>query len=117
GAEEGRLVGVLGRAGVERVLGGGPSGACDGREGEDAVRPGDLVLPWTYFSLAPVPSGLPGTELENVLAEGVALMDEPFCPSLAREIVREVGALEAARFRRLPDQDARGVVQRWPPCA
>ena len=75
---------ILWKAGVEVVLVGGTSGTCDWREQEDAVRPGDLVLPWSYFSLDTIPSGLPGTELENVLAERVALMDEPFCPSLAR---------------------------------
>ncbi len=77
------------------------------------MRPGDLVLPWTYLSLDAVPSGLPGTELENVLAERVALMDEPFCPSLSREIIREVAGLEKARFRRVHGQDARVVLHRW----
>ena len=98
---------------MQVVLVGGTSGTCDWRDGEEAVRPGDLVLPWTYLSLDAVPSGLPGTELENVLAERVALMDEPFCPSLSREIIREVGTLDSARFRRVHDQDARVVLHRW----
>ena len=59
------------------------------------------------FSLETIPSGLPGTELENVLAERVALMDEPFCPSLSRELIREVRALDAARFRRVYGQNER----------
>ncbi|HYB40586.1 MAG TPA: hypothetical protein VEL75_02385 [Candidatus Methylomirabilis sp.] len=104
---------ILWRAGVEVVLVGGTSGTCDWREGEEAVRPGDLVLPWTYLSLDAIPSGLPGTELESVLARRVALMDEPFCPSLAREIAREVGAVGSARFRRIHGQDARVVLHRW----
>jgi len=75
------------------VLVGGTSGTCDWREGEEAVRPGDLVPPWTYLSLDAIPSGLPGTPLESVLAERVALMADPFCPSVARELVREVETL------------------------
>jgi hypothetical protein len=66
-----------------------------------------------YFSRETIPSGLPGTELENVLAERVALMDEPFCPSLSREVIREVGALDTKRFRRVHGQDARVVLHRW----
>ena len=112
-AAEWKVFWILWKAGVEVVLVGGTSGTCDWREGEDAVRPGDLVLPWSYFSLDPIPSGLPGTELENVLAERVALMDEPFCPSLSRELIREVGAVDGARFRRLHGQDARVVLHRW----
>ncbi|HEX2437192.1 MAG TPA: hypothetical protein VHT71_02710 [Methylomirabilota bacterium] len=112
-AAEWRVFWILWRAGVEVVLVGGTSGTCDWRDGEEAVRPGDLVLPWTYFSLDPVPSGLPGTELENVLAERVALMDEPFCPALGRELIREVSALDIARFRRVHDQGARVVLHRW----
>ena len=82
-AAEWKVFWILWKAGVQVVLVGGTSGTCDWRDGEDAVHPGDLVLPWTYLSLDAVPSGLPGTELENVLAERVALMDEPFCPALA----------------------------------
>ena len=48
-----------------------------------------------------------------MLAERVALMDEPFCPALSRELIREVGALDAARFRRVHGQDARVVLHRW----
>ena len=60
-AAEWKVFWILWRAGVEVLLVGGTSGTCDWREGEDAVRPGDLVLPWTYFSLDTIPSGLPGT--------------------------------------------------------
>ena len=93
-AAEWKVFWILWKAGVQVLLVGGTSGTCDWRDGEEAVRPGDLVLPWTYLSLDAVPSGLPGTELENVLAERVALMDEPFCPALSREITREVAGLE-----------------------
>jgi len=112
-AAEWKVFWILWQAGVEILLVGGTSGTCDWREGEEAVRPGDLVLPWSYVSFDAVPSGLPGTVLESVLAERVALMDEPFCPSLARELIREVGDLGAARFRRVHGQEARVVLHRW----
>jgi len=104
---------ILWKAGVEVLLVGGTSGTCDWRDDEEAVRPGDLVLPWSYVAFDAVPSGLPGTPLESVLAQRVALMDEPFCPSLARALIREVGDLSAARFRRVHGQDARVVLHRW----
>ena len=112
-AAEWKVFWILWKAGVQVLLVGGTSGTCDWRDGEEAVRPGDLVLPWTYLSLDAVPSGLPGTELENVLAERVALMDEPFCPTLSLEIIHEVAGLEQARFRRIHGQDARVVLHRW----
>ncbi len=112
-AAEWKVFWILWQAGVEVVLVGGTSGTCDWREGEEAVRPGDLVLPWSYVSFDAVPSGLPGTALESVLGERVALMDEPFCPSLARELIREVSDLALARFRRVHGQDARVVLHRW----
>src|ERR687886_783505 len=97
-AAEWKVFWLLWQAGVEVVLVGGTSGTCDWRSDVEAVLPGDFVLPWTYFSLDAVPSGLPGTELESVLAERVPLMDEPFCPALARELTAEVGRLETATF-------------------
>jgi hypothetical protein len=112
-AAEWKVFWLLWQAGVEVLLVGGTSGTCDWRTADEAVRPGDFVLPWTYFSLDPVPTGLPGTELESVLAERVALMDEPFCPSLARELEREVGGPETSSFRRVHGQDAHVVLNRW----
>ena len=112
-AAEWKVFWILWKAGVEVLLVGGTSGTCDWRDGEDSVRPGDLVLPWSYLSLDAVPSGLPGTELENVLAERVALMDEPFCPALARELIREMHALDPAPFLRIHGQDAGVILHRW----
>src|SRR5262249_43621874 len=71
-AAEWKVFWLLWQAGVEVLLVGGTSGTCDWRSGDEAVLPGDFVLPWSYFSLDAVPSGLPGTELESVLAERVA---------------------------------------------
>lgn len=104
---------LLWQAGVQVLIVGGTSGTCDWRDGDDAVLPGDLVLPWSYFSLDSPPTGLPGTELESVLAERVPLMDEPFCPSLAGELRQEVARLAATRFRKVHGQEARVILNRW----
>ena len=104
---------ILWQAGVRVLVVGGTSGSCDWRDGEDAVRPGDLVLPWSYLSLDAMPAGLPRTELESVLAERVPLMAEPFCPSLARSWEEEVGRLERSPFRRVHGQAAHVLLNRW----
>jgi hypothetical protein len=110
---EWKLFWLLWQAGVRILIVGGTSGTCDWRETDEAVLPGDMVLPWSYISLDAIPSGLPGTELESVLAERVPLMDEPFCPALARIWHAEVDRLEASPFRRVHGQDARVVLHRW----
>jgi purine nucleoside phosphorylase len=104
---------LLWQAGVRVLMVGGTSGTCDWREGEDAVRPGDMVLPWSFISFDAMPSGLPGTTLESTLAEHVPLMSEPFCPSLARVWAGEVSSLQHSPFRRIHDQDARVLLNRW----
>src|SRR5216683_460860 len=104
---------LLWQAGVRVLIVGGTSGTCDWRGGEDAVLPGDLVLPWSYISLDAMPTGLPGTELESVLAERVPLMAEPFCPALARGFGAEVARRQPAPFRRVHGQDARVILNRW----
>jgi purine nucleoside phosphorylase len=104
---------LLWQAGVRVLIVGGTSGTCDWRSGEGAVLPGDMVLPWSYVSLDAMPTGLPGTELESVLAERVPLMAEPFCPSLARTWAREVERLRPSPFRRVHGHEARVVLNRW----
>src|SRR5919202_2851498 len=104
---------LLWQAGVRVLVVGGTSGTCDWRAGDDAVQPGDMVLPWSYISLDAVPTGLPGTELESVLAERVPLMDEPFCPSLARAWAKAVADLPKPPFRRVHGQDDRVILNRW----
>src|SRR5439155_1139341 len=66
-ASEWKTFWILWKAGVRVLLVGGTSGSCDWRRSaadEDAVRPGDLVLPRSYLTRDTMPMGLPGTELE-----------------------------------------------------
>jgi purine nucleoside phosphorylase len=111
-AEE-KLFWLLWQAGVRVLIVGGTSGTSDWRNTDEAVRPGDMVLPWSYVSLDALPTGLPGTELESVLAERVALMDEPFCPSLARAWADAIAQRPDSPFRRVHTQDARVILNRW----
>ncbi len=74
---------VLWQAGVQVMLVGGTSGIADWRPGEEAVRPGDVVLPWS-FRTRPVHRGLPGTEYESMWSKSHVLLGDPFCPELAQ---------------------------------
>jgi purine nucleoside phosphorylase len=115
-ASEWKTFWILWRAGVKVLLVGGTSGSCDWRRGaadEDAVRPGDLVLPWSYLPRDTMPTGLPGTELEFCLTRQVAIMDEPFCPPLARELIAEAERLPGFRFRTIHGQERGVVLNRW----
>ncbi len=104
---------LLWQAGVRVLIVGGTSGTCDWRDGDDAVQPGDMVLPWSFMSLDAPPAGLPGTVLESTLAERVPLMDEPFCPSLARAWADELARLPSSPFRRVHGHEARVILNRW----
>jgi purine nucleoside phosphorylase len=110
---EWKLFWLLWQAGVRILIVGGTSGTCDWRDSDDAVLPGDMVLPWSYMSLDTMPSGLPGTELESVLADRVPLMADPFCPTLARAWAAEVAQLTASPFRKVHGQEARVILNRW----
>jgi hypothetical protein len=48
-----------------------------------------------------MPTGLPGTELEFCLTRQVAIMEDPFCPSLATRLRAEARGLAGFRFRRI----------------
>jgi hypothetical protein len=114
---------ILWQAGVKILLVGGTSGSCDWRRGaadEDAVRPGDLVLPSSYLPRDTMPTGLPGTELEFCLTRQVAIMDDPFCAPLAAELRVEAERLPDFRFRRIhgprsgtPSPENPVVLNRW----
>lgn len=115
-ASEWKAFWILWEAGVKILLVGGTSGSCDWRRsaGEaEAVMPGDLVLPFSYLPRDTMPTGLPGTELEFCLTRQVAIMDDPFCPPLAEEVIAEAGALPDFQFRRLHPQADRVVLNRW----
>lgn len=107
------------QAGVRVLLVGGTSGSCDWRRAaadEAAVRPGDLVLPRSYLTRHPMPTGLPGTELEYCLPRQVAIMDDPFCPPLAEALREEAARLDdlpGFRFRRVHGPEAGVVLNRW----
>lgn len=115
-ASEWKTFWILWQAGVRILLVGGTSGSCDWRRGaadEDAVRPGDLVLPVSYLARDTMPTGLPGTALEYCLPRQVAIMDEPFCPALAGVLRDEAERLPGFRFRRIHGPEARAVLNRW----
>ena len=73
---------ILWQAGVRVLIVGGTSGIADWRSGDNAVRPGDVVLPWSFRTKSEH-RGLPGTEFESVWSKCHLLMDDPFCPALA----------------------------------
>jgi hypothetical protein len=110
---EWKMFWLLWQAGVRVLIVGGTSGTCDWRDGDDAVLPGDMVLPWSYLSLDAMPTGLPGTELESLLAERVPLMADPFCPVLARQWEDEIQRTERSPFRKVHGQAAHVLLNRW----
>jgi purine nucleoside phosphorylase len=115
-ASEWKTFWICWQAGVEVLLVGGTSGSCDWRRGpadEAAVRPGDFVLPKSYLTRHPMPTGLPGTELEFCLPRQVAIMDDPFCPPLAAAIRDAAGRPPGGRFRRIHGPEAGVVLHRW----
>ncbi len=115
-ASEWKTFWILWRAGVRILLVGGTSGSCDWRRGagdEDAVRPGDFVLPRSYLPRDTMPTGLPGTELEFCLARQVAIMDDPFCPTLAQAIRDAAHGVPGFRFRRVHGPEKNVVLNRW----
>ncbi len=115
-ASEWKTFWILWQAGVRVLLVGGTSGSCDWRRGpgdEEAVRPGDLVLPRSYLPRDTMPTGLPGTELEFCLPRQVAIMDDPFCPALAEAIREEARRVTGASFRRIHGPESSVVLNRW----
>ncbi|WP_269526414.1 hypothetical protein [Coraliomargarita parva] len=56
---------ILWKAGVKQLIVGSHHGSGDWRSGEERVKPGDLLLPWSFESKSWF-GGLPGTEYETV---------------------------------------------------
>jgi hypothetical protein len=99
-----RAMWLLWQAGVKVLLVGGTSGSADWRDplGEETVRPGDFVIPWSFYRDASIPGTLPGTDMATGFLPRIALMGEPFCSSLGRVLTEKVNAELVPRpFRRL----------------
>lgn len=86
---------VLWQAGVKLLVVGGTSGIADWRQGEEAIRPGDVVLPWS-FRTRPVHRGLPGTPFESMWSKCHFLLEDPFCPALAPQLAAQLAPFVAS---------------------
>lgn len=84
-----RVFWILWQAGVKVLVIGGTSGTADLRDDDEAVRPGDFVLPWS-FRTSPHHRGLPGTPHESAWPRHDLLLDEPFCSELAALTAKKV---------------------------
>ena len=99
---------LLWQAGVKVLMVGGTSGIADWRHGDDAIRPGDIVLPWS-FRTKPEHRGLAGTRYETFWPDYDLLLDDPFCPALAKLLAEKFGDfVEQGKVRRVhTPQDVR----------
>ncbi|MCB0113182.1 MAG: hypothetical protein KDD84_03820 [Caldilineaceae bacterium] len=90
-----KLFWVLWQAGVKVLIIGGTSGIADWRRDDDAIHPGDIVLPWS-FRTKTTQRGLPFTPHETFWPKHDLLLDEPFCRDgsafLAEQFGRHVNA-------------------------
>ena len=99
---------LLWQAGVKVLMVGGTSGIADWRKGEDAIKPGDIVLPWS-FRTSPTQRGLPGTPFETFWPDYDVLLDAPFCPELAQPLAEKFReAVQRGQIRKVwTPQEAR----------
>jgi len=108
---------LLWQAGVQVLLVGGTSGTNDWRDPRDeaTVRPGDFVLPWSFYPDSDMPGTLPGTEMATGYLPKLALLDDPFCLSLSRRLAQKAEAdLSPRPFRRVHHPGAVRVALRCP---
>lgn len=92
---------ILWQAQVRMLLVGGTSGITDWRQDDQAIYPGDAVLPWS-FRTREDHRGLPGTEHESFWPEHDLLLDRPFCPDGAAFLSAQFQEhMAAGRIRRL----------------
>jgi purine nucleoside phosphorylase len=92
---------ILWKAGVKAMLVGGTSGVAEWRTGDDAIRPGDVVLPWSFYTRW-VHRGLPGTPFESTCSKGHLLLGDPFCPEGAAALADRFQVFtEAGMVRRV----------------
>jgi hypothetical protein len=112
-----KLFWVLWKAGVKVLVIGGNSGSADWRQGDEAIRTGDLVLPWSFRTQSWY-RGLPGTMFESVwqnpqLKPGqFPFMGEPFSMNLAKLFVERAKKYQKdGVFRRIhTPAEARAVL-------
>lgn len=90
---------VLWQAGVKVMMVGGTSGIADWRAGDAAIRPGDVVLPWSFYT-RPVHRGLPGTPFESMWSKSHFVLGQPFCPDLQATMASALAPfVESSRIR------------------
>lgn len=85
-----KLFWLLWKIGTKVMLVGGTSGVADWRK-EPGVKPGDLVLPWS-FRTSPEFRGIPNSPFETAWPRFDLLLNDPFCTHLSgqlAEIARE----------------------------
>jgi|GEM_PF-1092147 len=89
-----KLFWILWQAGVKVLLVGGTSGTNDWRDPTDkqTVRPGDFVIPWSFYPSRDMLGTLPGTELATGFVPKIALLNDPFCLSLNRQLAEKARA-------------------------
>jgi len=101
---------ILWKAGVKVLVVGGTSGTADWRAmgdniPEEAVQPGDFVLPWSFVTDRRH-RGLPDTPFETVWPAFDMTLDDPFCPELAQLLANKVRAeYSPDPFRRVHTPD------------
>lgn len=100
-----RLFWILASAGVEVLVVGGTCGTNDWRDplAEDSVRPGDIVLPWSYWRGSNLlPATLPDTECAMGVLPNLPVLKDVFCTELQdhlRDRLRAPG--RATPFRKV----------------
>lgn len=102
---------ILWQAGVKILIIGGTSGTADWRDGDEAIQPGDFVLPWSFRTSA-CHRGLPGTPHETSWPRHDLLLNDPFCRALVPAVARRVRAKYCPEpFRRVhTPEDTRAVL-------
>ena len=105
-----RLFWILANAGVHVLLVGGTSGTNDWRGSvEEAVWPGDFVLPWSFNRMQPMVGRLPTMGIGGLLPNLPRLSDA-FCVSLSSWLAEKAEGLNF--FRRVHRvQDVRVILQ------
>lgn len=93
-----RLFWILKEAGVKVLLVGGTHGTNDwrGLTTEDSIRPGDAVLPWSYYRTENTAGSLPGTGIGGVLPN-LARQKDVFCTELSDWLATELEKLNFFR--------------------